>query len=150
MLEAFEKIVEKSKENTVISPGDYVYKGLLYCGKCRTPKQTRVTALGIVHEPYIPCVCERAEEEWKKRQREEMERRLKIAEIRSKCFIDYRLAEWTFENDDHRGNESVMNSVYRYAENFADMLKDGKGLLLYGMPGVGKSYAVRPPVWQIM
>ena len=49
MLEAFEKIVEKSKENTVISPGDYVYKGLLYCGKCRTPKQTRVTALGIVH-----------------------------------------------------------------------------------------------------
>ena len=81
------------------------------------------------------------EEERKKRQREEMERRLKIAEIRSKCFIDYRLAEWTFENDDHRGNESVINSVYRYAENFADMLKAGKGLLLYGMPGVGKSYA---------
>ena len=141
MIEIFEELVAESKKNAVTSPEDYLVDGLLYCGKCRTPRQTRVTALGIVHEPYVPCACMREEDEREKRQQEEMERRLKIAEIRSKCFIDRRLMEWTFGNDDHQGNQAVMNSVYKYARNFAGMLKAGKGLLLYGVPGVGKSYA---------
>ena len=38
------------------APGDYTGPdGLLYCGKCRTPKQSRVTILGA--ERIMPCIC---------------------------------------------------------------------------------------------
>ena len=66
MLEVFGEIVAQSvaesKKNRPVNPQDYFVDGLLYCGKCRTPRQTRVTAMGIVHEPYVPCACERARE----------------------------------------------------------------------------------------
>ena len=37
-----------------INPAD----GLLYCGKCHTPKQCRVTAFGRETTPYCTCECE--------------------------------------------------------------------------------------------
>ena len=49
------------------------------------------------------------------------------------------MANWTFENDD-RKNAKLSAAMERYAENFGDFLKEGKGLLLYGTVGTGKSY----------
>ena len=141
MLEVFEKLVAESEKKTDFSPKDYITDGLLYCGKCRTPKQMRIQAFGTVQMPYIPCACE--EERYRREEEEQkaLENSLKIAEIRSKCFINKRLTDWTFENDNQEGNAAVMNSVHKYALHFSEMLKAGKGLLLYGTQGVGKSYA---------
>jgi DNA replication protein DnaC len=46
---------------------------------------------------------------------------------------------WTFANDDGK-NEKLTNAMKKYVENFNDFKKDGKGLLLYGTVGTGKSY----------
>ncbi len=141
MLEVFEKLVAESEKKMVFSQKDYMMDGLLYCGKCRTPKQMRIQAFGTVQMPYIPCACE--EERYRREEEEQkaLENSLKIAKIRSKCFINKRLTDWTFENDNQEGNAAVMNSVHKYALHFSEMLKAGKGLLLYGTQGVGKSYA---------
>ena len=139
MLEVFEEIVAGTHRDA--GSEDYFVDGLLYCGKCRSPRQIRFEAVGRIHEPYIPCQCELEQERKAKEQQQALERSLKIAEIRRKCFIDRKLSEWTFANDNHEGDASVMDSVYQYALNFPEMLRAGKGLLLYGAQGVGKSYA---------
>ena len=141
MLEVFEKLVAKSEKNTDFSPKDYMMDGLWYCGNCRTPKQMRIEAFGTIQMPYIPCACE--EERYRREEEEQkaLKNSLKIAEIRSKCFINKRLTDWTFENDNQEGNAAVMNSVHQYARHFPEMLQNRKGLLLYGTQGVGKSYA---------
>lgn len=55
------------------------------------------------------------------------------------CFPDGDLSSWNFENDD-RANEKLSNIMRNYAENFDEMLAKGKGLLLYGKTGRGKSF----------
>ena len=37
------------------APGDYEKDGLLYCGKCNTPKEFRGSFLGMVK--VVPCLC---------------------------------------------------------------------------------------------
>lgn len=132
MLEVFAEILEENQKNSVQNPKDYFVNELLYCEKCRTPKQTRSELFGIIQKPYVPCQCEIEKEQKEKEAQQAWERSLKIAQIRSKCFVDQRLEEWTFANDSHQGDVSAMDSVHQYALNFAEMLKDGKGLLLYG------------------
>ena len=52
---------------------DYVGEnGLLYCGKCNTPKQTRVEVFGEVKTPMCLCKCES-----ERKEKEEREERLR-------------------------------------------------------------------------
>ena len=61
--------VEKSTAHYAPVPGDYVGEdGLIYCGKCHTPKQHRIIFLGEEKIPGIPCRCEA--EEIARRERE--------------------------------------------------------------------------------
>ncbi len=60
MLEVFEEIVAGTHRDA--GSEDYFVDGLLYCGKCRTPRQIRFEAVGRIHEPYIPCQCELEQE----------------------------------------------------------------------------------------
>lgn len=114
--------------------GDYYGEdGLLVCGKCHTPKQTRVSFLGIEKTPM--CLCKCAAE---KKEREELKRR--IAENRRYCFPDAKLERWTFANDDG-ANKELSEAMKKYADNFEEFKKQGKGLLLYGDVGRGKTYA---------
>lgn len=55
------------------------------------------------------------------------------------CFPESDMSNWNFENDD-RANEKVSNIMRKYAENFDEMLAKGKGLLLFGKVGRGKSF----------
>lgn len=60
----------------------------------------------------------------------------------NRCFTsssDKKLLK-TFEND-NGNNAHLMHMAKRFAENFDQMQKDGKGLLLFGKSGVGKTYA---------
>lgn len=52
-----------------VNPAD----GLLYCGKCHTKKQCRVTAFGRETTPYCICECEKkrlAEEKAERKQQQ--------------------------------------------------------------------------------
>ncbi len=44
-------------------PNDYINPedGLLWCGRCHTPKQTRVKFLGRTDVQYCLCECEKAQ-----------------------------------------------------------------------------------------
>lgn len=117
--------------------GDFVLDGLLHCGKCGTPKQVRITVLDMERTPYCLCKCEA-----EKRDREEAERKRieRVHELRRVGLPEAKMHGWTFANDD-RANERVSAVAMKYAENFDKMKEDGKGLLLFGAVGTGKSYA---------
>lgn len=63
----------------------------------------------------------------------------RVAKLRKEAFTDPYMHKWTFENDD-RSNEKVSELARKYVENFSDMEYYGKGLILCGDVGVGKSY----------
>ena len=119
--------------------GDYIVDGLLFCGKCQTPKQVRVTFFGHERTPYCLCKCAAEQREREEKERKRREHELRIQEKRKAGFPDKDLINCTFANDDH-ANEKISNVAQRYAANFDSMLKDGKGLLLFGGVGTGKTF----------
>lgn len=141
MKDTIEAIIAKSAAVIQKNEGDYIGEdGLLYCGKCGTAKQTEVEIFGEIKRPMCLCKCakERKDAEEAEERRKEFER--KIKELRRAGFPESAMEEWTFENDDG-DNEKVMNAMRRYVENFGELRQAGKGLLLYGEVGTGKTYA---------
>lgn len=121
--------------------GDYIGEdGLLYCHKCNTRKQTEVNILGMIRRPMCMCKCEAAKlaAEEEERERRKFEERVK--ELRRMGFPEADMQDWTFANDDMT-NERITKAAQRYVENFSELRKVGKGLLLYGNTGTGKTYA---------
>lgn len=134
-------IERAAADNIKAEQGDYYGDdGLLYCGKCNTKKQTRVNILGKVRTPFCLCKCavEKRDKEEAERKRLEFEKRVK--EYRRMGFPESDMQGWTFANDD-QSNEKISTVAKNYADNFEKMSKDGKGLLLFGKTGTGKSFA---------
>lgn len=137
--EYFMKLAEQSHEVIKAEDGDFIKDGLLHCGRCLTPKQTKIEFMGKIIEPMCLCKCEvesREKEAEEERQRQRAER---IAKNRTNCFPERQMQEWTFDNDDG-ANEKLTNMAKRYVARFDSFVKDGKGLLLYGGVGTGKTY----------
>lgn len=140
---AFEAIARRAAEANPPEQGDYEVGGLLYCGKCGTPKQC------FVNNPFKAgrvdvrsCMCKCRVEEMKARDEaaKQAENARRIRDMRRIGFPDEKMREWTFDHDDG-ANEKVMTAMRRYVENFPEMLDKGKGLLLYGDVDTGKTFA---------
>ena len=133
--------MQKSKESIPVEEGDYMKDGLLYCGKCNTPKQgSYKTPFGYVH-PYILCKCAA-----EKRKREEQERTARefrdmVKQFRRSGFPEKDMERMRFEANDGNGNQKVINIAKKYVENFSEMKGRGKGLVLMGDTGTGKTFA---------
>lgn len=121
-----------------VKPPDNTYTGedgLLHCSICKGKVQTKINVFG--EDRIVRCICEcrikeiEAEEQEKKRQ--QFEKR------RVKCFAESNMASWTFAADD-RKTPKISDAMQRYVDNFPEFRKDGKGLLLYGNVGTGKTY----------
>lgn len=114
--------------------------GLLICNDCGTPKQCRHVFFGEMRT--LPCLCDCEKE--KDRQEKERQKRIEqlrvIDEMRRKGFNNDEITGWTFANANGT-NAKVMNIVQNYVDNFPYFLEKGKGLLLYGVAGTGKTYA---------
>lgn len=136
---AFDSIERASEKQIKAEQGDYIVDGLLYCGKCHTPKQARVVILGFERTPMCLCKCaaERKQREAEEEKRREFERRVK--ELRRAGFPESQMEQWTFENSDSPNSQYSLIAK-RYVANFAQMRADGKGLLLFGDVGVGKTF----------
>lgn len=120
--------------------GDYIKDDLLYCGKCHTAKQCVIAFGGIKRTVYCSCECEQqadGEEIMKLKNEQETARRRRNREIAFKRLKG--LEEQTFENDQHK-NPSLSDAGKKYVENFEQYRSEGKGLLMYGTRGNGKTY----------
>ena len=132
---AVEGIVQKARETGNIVEGDYLGEdNLYYCGKCHTRKQTVFTFLGTI----VPCVC-KCEAARIKAEKEARELYETVMRLRKIGFSERTMLDWTFENDDG-SNPKMTNAMRNYVENFETFKEKGKGLLLFGSVGTGKTY----------
>ena len=133
-------LLEKVKAVNPIEDGDYQQDGLWYCGKCHTPKQLRIPFEGEVFFPMTECQCKRERREADKREYQERQEADRREKRRRESFPEVKMQEWTFDKDDG-ANAHITNVARKYAENFEKMRGSGKGLLLYGTVGTGKTFA---------
>lgn len=140
MFKEYMKVLEaRANEAIKTEDGDYIKDGLLHCGKCNTPKQCRVDLSGLIISPKCLCKCEKERiqrEEEAERKKEFAER---IKKYRKLGFPQSQMQYWTFDNDD-LGNEKLTNMAKRYVKHFDAMCRDGKGILLHGGVGTGKTF----------
>lgn len=143
-MNAFQKAIENIAANVPgQAQGDYINPedGLLYCGKCHTRKQYRVSILGAVRAMPVMCDCARAELEANeaavKRQKLDLDRQ----RMRTRCFADTDTinSTATFAVDDQR-DKKISAAMRRYADQWDTMREKNIGLLLHGPVGTGKSF----------
>lgn len=133
-------LIEKASKGDHYEEGDYFEGGLLYCGKCHTAKQCRFEAAwGGIMEPYFLCECGRKRREEEEKARKVQEFQSEVKRLRKLGFPDAEMVNWTFANDDG-ADAKISGIAHKYVDNFAEMKKRGKGLLLYGTVGSGKTY----------
>lgn len=122
---------------------DYIDQetGLLYCGKCGTPKEKffegGVEILGLTKHPIL-CACAAAERERLMEEQRQRERKERISVLRREAFREIPARDWRFSSVKMT---EQLEKVKRYAEHWEEMQQDGIGLLLFGSVGTGKSYA---------
>lgn len=124
-------------------PEDYIGSdGLLYCGKCHTPKQAyfeghkRVPFLGDRHP--MECECRRIERERQEAIVNEQKHLGLVHRLKADGFSDREMRNWTFENDN--GRNPKMQHAHRYVEQWQTIRTENYGLLLWGGVGTGKSF----------
>lgn len=113
--------------------------GLLYCGKCSTPKQC--VPLPSVPEFRPRCLCKCATEriEKEKAERKAAERQAEISRNRSAGIKDTKLLQYTFANDKYPNSETS-SRLRKYCKEWRQARENNIGLLLWGGCGVGKSF----------
>lgn len=144
----FTEIVENAMRTTE-NPGDYVKNGILYCGRCNTPKQTFVSLpflTGTDEKKLVPvsCQCEKAEAERIEREDQEEIKKIRFrrsieASWREDGFHDSSYLNPKFDDDDG-SNKKLTEVCKRYVSNWDKMYENGMGILLYGGVGAGKSF----------
>lgn len=127
------------------APGDYTKDGILYCGRCHTPKQALLSLPALTGtdtpQPFpVACKCQREADERAQAEQcaEEFKRRLE-ARWRADGFHDPSYLKSTFSDDDG-ANPKLTDVCKKFVDRWPEMLKNGMGLLIYGGVGGGKTF----------
>lgn len=138
MNDALTAIAERAGTHIKREAGDYEKDGLLYCGKCNTPKQCKVALGNTVIKP--PCLCACGELERDKRQQAEREAKHQrhIERLRVTGIKDEKLFNCTFENDKAKNKYSQL--AKSYCNKWEKVKAENIGLIFYGDTGRGKSF----------
>ncbi len=173
----FDIVYANAKEKNKKEAEDYIgAEGLLYCGKCHTPKECRLDDEYILKLGYgalpTPCKCSAESFEKERRAQKSMELECKYDAFkdcakspfellswfsrndytiskrliskrrelqREICFTDNLWADMTFDLDD--AETPKLSSIMRnFVTNFDRIAASGKGLLLLGEVGTGKTF----------
>ncbi len=122
--------------------GDYMEDDILYCGECRTAKRRKLTFHG--EEIIVPVMCEcavRADEE-QRRQSAAEQSNIRAAQLRRLSMMEGVYRSCTFDTaEKNEDNARSIKICERYAEKFPQMLRENRGLLLFGSVGTGKTFA---------
>lgn len=121
-------------------PGLEQYRGedgLIYCGKCHTPVQCRITFED--RERIMPCICkcQKEERERQEQRMKEEEQLLYVRRLKATGIQERHLQDWTFAS---ATDTPSVQMAKRYAENWKKVKAENLGLLLWGDVGTGKSF----------
>ena len=132
-------IMERAAHSNAPNTGDYMGQdGLLYCGKCHTPKQCRIEFDGKPRVVFCMCACKKQRQEQERRDMEQRERQGKIDQLRVQGIQDKQLLTHTFGNSQQT---PFLTQCWNYVNHWRQMRDNKTGLLLWGDVGCGKSHA---------
>ena len=132
-------IMERAAHSNAPNTGDYMGQdGLLYCGKCHTPKQCRIEFDGKPRVVFCMCACKKQRQEQEQRDMEQRERQGKIDQLRVQGIQDKQLLTHTFGNSQQT---LFLTQCWNYVNHWRQMRDNNTGLLLWGDVGCGKSHA---------
>ena len=111
--------------------------GLLHCDVCGEPTETVIHVFGEDRKVRVICSCVQAEKNLQDEIEEARQQKLKITKARAVAFGDNRMLGWTFDKAEIG---EPQKAAQRYAQHFEDFRAAGRGLLLYGDVGTGKTF----------
>lgn len=136
MITALNNMIDSISQNVPIAENEYIGDdGLLHCAVCHKKTQTIVEFEG--EKRMVRCICDCKQKEMKAYKQAEIQ--AENERMRRRCFAETNMAGWTFANDDGK-NPKISNAMKRYSDDFRDFKAEGRGLLLYGSVGTGKTY----------
>ena len=125
-----EQSISSISENT---EDYYDEDGLLYCGKCHTPREAffakGIALMGKNKHP-VECSCQRTEREKQEALINQQKHLDLVRRLKAEGFSDPAMLNWTFENDN--GHSPQMHHARRYVEQWQTMRAENLGLLLWG------------------
>ena len=136
----FNKIIEQMEVNMLSSGNDYIKDGLLYCGKCNTPKQCYVAVLK--KNMPTPCECRKEQIKREEEYQEKIKKQGQIDRLRKLSLMGEKYRNAMFENTETSHSkefEVIYNRCKRYCEIADAVLKKGTGIYLFGSKGTGKT-----------
>lgn len=135
--DAFGSVFEAAAEANKPNQNDYIdaADGLYHCGVCHCPKQKRMEFLGRVAVVGLMCKC--GEEAWEKMEEERQAQKIEF--LKADGFTDRIMEECKFSADE-TPDADHSRICRNYVEHFAEFYRRGKGLLLTGTVGTGKTF----------
>lgn len=134
--DAIKASVQREAQNFNLTE-TYLIDGLEHCKTCNTPREYLQTVNKTTVKMYQACDClekmikERDEKIKAKKEKEKLEAR------RAEAIPIPLYRTFTFENDK---TPELSEKIRGYAETFLERRKEGKGLLMYGKYGTGKTF----------
>lgn len=125
--------------------GDYTGDdGLLYCGKCHTPKQRRLSfdpATGKQKETIVQaaCKCQQEADEAADLRAKREKFKQEMARRWEDGVHERELLRYKFSDDDGKTPE-ILRVCKGYVDRWEEMLQNNIGVLFYGSVGRGKSF----------
>lgn len=118
--------------------GDYRKDGLLYCGRCKTPKQCRLEIGGKIRVVGCMCACQSRNYAAEERAEKAQQDRIRVRQLRSEGIQDRQLERCVFEAAEETEN---IRRCKQYVKHWEEVRKENAGLLFYGEPDGGKTFA---------
>lgn len=125
--------------------GDYTGDdGLLYCGKCHTPKQRRLSFDPATREQKetivrATCKCQQEADEAADLRAKREKFKQEMARRWEDGVHERELLRYKFSDDDGKTPE-ILRVCENYVNRWEEMLQNNIGILFYGSVGRGKSF----------
>lgn len=116
---------------------EYIKGSMIYCRKCHEPRRLWLSGFG--EYVSVMCSCMIAERDRKEAEQKRRERLEQIAGYRNTGYPDKELQKCRFDHDDNK-SKKASDMCRNYAKRFDEFREAGKGLILFGGVGTGKTY----------